>query len=275
MTVNRPPFRWFGAKWRMWPTIAPLMPPHETYVEPFAGSLAIFLQKAPAEIEVVNDLDGDIVNFFEQLRSNTDALIHAIQCTPYARTELMRADAHLKTETDPLERARLFYVLCQQGWGGKKHRGRRSWRYQRRSNGGKNVIGEWNDTEHLWAVAWRIRQAFIESDDALSIIDRYDGPTALFYIDPPYALESRRRPDHGYDHEMTDADHAALLQRLQALEGHAIVSHYPHPLYDEALTDWRRVEVTARTTNSDNQATEVIWVSPGAIRQPTLFAEVD
>jgi DNA adenine methylase len=255
----------------MWPHIRPHMPLHETYVEPYAGSLAIFMQKPPAEIEVINDLDGDVINFFDQLRSNTDALIHAIQCTPYARAELRRADDQLATTADPLERARLFYVLCAQGWASKKHAGRRSWRYQTKNNGGKQVVSDWNDTDHLWAVAWRIQQAFIESDNALAIIDRYDGPRALFYIDPPYVTDSRRRPDHGYDHEMTDADHAALLTRLRALQGNAIISGYPHPLYDDALADWQRVAVQARTTNPEHQATEVLWISPNAVRQPTLF----
>lgn len=117
-TATRPPFRWHGSKWRMWPHIRPHVPPHETYIEPFAGSLAIFLQKPQSEMEVINDLDGDVVNFFTQLRDNTDALIRSIQLTPYARSELRNADDQLATTTEPLERARLFAILCGQGWGG-------------------------------------------------------------------------------------------------------------------------------------------------------------
>ena len=113
-------FRYPGSKW----TIAPWIIDHfpegyekMVYLEPFAGSLAVFFNKLPGTIEVVNDLDGDIVNFFRVLRERPDELQQAIALTPYSRKEY---DLAFEVCEDPLERARRFMVIANMGMGAKR-----------------------------------------------------------------------------------------------------------------------------------------------------------
>ena len=70
----RPPVTYFGGKSRLAPWIASLLPPHRVYVEPFCGSAAVLFAKAPSTHEVINDRDGNLVNFLRVLRTRPDEL---------------------------------------------------------------------------------------------------------------------------------------------------------------------------------------------------------
>ena len=80
--------------------------------------------------------------------------------------------------------------------------------------------------------------------------------TELVYSDPPY-LHATRRSDRRYRYEYTDADHATLLALLRSLACQVMVSGHPSALYDEMLSDWRRVAV--QVTTQAQVRTEVVW----------------
>jgi len=274
MKPTRPALRYFGGKFRLAPWIISHFPYHVCYVEPFCGAASVFLLKAPAEFEVINDIDGNVVNFFRVLRERKEEFIAAILMTPYSREEF---DLAWYPATDPLERARRYYIRSWQGWGGKgtveQHPG---WRYQHSNNRGKSVIKDWNATEHLHAITARLKRVMIENDDVLNVIKRYDTPNTLFLLDPPYLPDTRsaRWRAASYKHEMTPKQHRQLLDVLLEIEGMAIISGYPSELYEKKLAGWRRVQTTARTTNTSNTKIEVAWVSPAAVknsRQQLLF----
>lgn len=82
-----PPMAYFGGKQRIAERIVALFPPHRHYVEPYAGSLSVLLAKAPAKLETVNDLDGDLVTFWRMLRDRPDELIRVCALTPHSRAE--------------------------------------------------------------------------------------------------------------------------------------------------------------------------------------------
>ena len=272
--ISRSALRYYGGKWRLAPWVISHFPPHGCYVEPFCGAASVALRKAPAELQVIYDLDGEVVNFFRILRERTGVLIYAILATPYSRAEYEDA---WETCEDPLERARRYYVRAWQGWGGGKGTKSGGWRFQTANNRGKSVVSDWNQVEHLPAIAQRLKQFFIEQDDALAVISRYDKPGTLFYVDPPYLPETRteRWATGAYQCEIDESYHARLLSVLNGLQGMAIVSGYPSDLYDEKLAGWLRVEKRATTTNSEKVGTEVLWISPRAIQnsQLVLFAE--
>jgi DNA adenine methylase len=59
------PLKWHGGKRYLAKRLVAMMPPHLHYVEPFAGGLSVLLAKDPEGVsEVVNDLDGELSNFW-------------------------------------------------------------------------------------------------------------------------------------------------------------------------------------------------------------------
>lgn len=263
MSVTRPVLRYYGSKWRLSSWIIDQFPAHVCYVEPYCGSAAVFFNKPPSQIEVLNDLDGEIVNFFEVLRNNTDEFIRLIELTPYSRDEYELATNEIE-KTDPIERARLFYLRVWQGWGGSKLHKNGGWRYQHSYNRGKSVIEDWRSTVHLFEAAHRLMNAFIENDCATKVIERYDQPDTLFYLDPPYLPSERceRWKNTAYAAEMDHEDHENLLQKIVKIEGMVIISGYPSELYEDYLHNWSRVQKKSRTTNTQKLGTEIVWFNP-------------
>lgn len=262
----RPALRYYGAKWKLAPWIIGHFEQHYCYVESFGGSAATLVQKPPSPLEVYNDLDGDVVNFFRVLRERPEELIRAIKLSPYSREEYRLSR---QPGGDDLERARRFYVYLWQSFGATS-RGNSGWRFQRSDNG-YNVAHHFAKTDHLWQVVDRLKGVQIENDDAIKVIGRYDTPETLFYCDPPYLPETRERNGR-YKEEITPEYHCRLAATLNDLKGKVIISGYPSPLYDELYTGWRRVEKST-TTNGQAIATECLWISPQADRMDFgLFA---
>lgn len=258
---DTPPLRYTGAKWKLADWILSHFPPHDIYVEPYCGGASIFFRKEPSKVEVLNDLNGDVVNFFRVLREQPDKLIKAIDLTPFSREEY---DLAFVPSEDPIEKARRFYVLCWQSFG--MFGGRKTgWRRQLNINRGTNITGEWNRLDGLWYAVRRLKAAQIESKPALELIQAADSKDTLFYVDPPYVLSSRSQSvgRKRYAHEMTDDDHRQLAGVLHHLKGMVILSGYDSPLYRELFADWKVLTKTA-TTNGNSVATEYLWLSPNA-----------
>lgn len=111
---NRIVFGWYGGKFSHLDWLLPLLPPCHHYCEPFAGSGAVLLNRAPSAVETYNDIDGDVVNFFRVLRDQHEALIRAIALTPFSREEYHLAIYGETAEVDDVERARRFYIRARQ-----------------------------------------------------------------------------------------------------------------------------------------------------------------
>lgn len=266
----KPPFAYYGGKGRLADWIVSLLPPHRVYVEPFAGSLAVLLSKQPAEHEIINDLDGDVVNFWQQLRNRPDVLARACWATPYARDEY--AQARKRDATDDLERARQWWVVVTQSFG-QMNTGATGWSYStNRSNSGARTE---NAVARMESVAARMRNVIIENRDALDTIRSYDGPDTVHYVDPPYPSEARNST--GYRFEMGDADrHRELAEVLHGCEGTVVLSGYRCPLYDDLFGDWQRHETKAVKSNGGGvdgrgDATEAIWSNRPLGRQMDLW----
>lgn len=251
---------YFGSKWRIASKIIELMPPHELYCEPFGGSASVLLRKPPSYLEVYNDLDHEVVNFFRQLRENPDELIRLIELTPLSRAELDLA-YEFPDDLDPIERARRYYVRAWQSRGANT-RWRSGWRYEITNSRGKAFVRNWAETYHLWDIVRRLRMVQIECDDAVAVIERFDAPTTLFYVDPPYP-QSVRSASHAveYRHEMDKQDHRVLADILHNVKGGVLLSAYPCALYEQLYSDWAYISIDART-RSTSQATEIVWLSP-------------
>src|SRR5437868_4884894 len=113
----RPPIAYYGSKVRLAEQIAERLPAHTHYVEPFAGSLAVLLAKKPSRMETVNDIDGDLMNFWRVLRNRPEELFRVCSLTPHSRFEHDASYVDISA-LDELERARLVWVRLTQGRGG-------------------------------------------------------------------------------------------------------------------------------------------------------------
>ncbi len=262
------PFPWFGGKTVHLKNILPHLPEDATcFVDLFGGSAAVILNVKPYPVEVYNDLDEDVVNFFKVLRENTEELIQAISLTPYSRKEFSLALARSSTG-GRIERARQFYVRIMQCRSSSPTATRDSdWRYSKliSERGMAAPAQKWgNRYTSLFLIAQRLKRIMIENRDFLHILRQYDGSETLFYVDPPYVHETRQRK-RGYTHEMPTEDHLNLIHGLSTILGRFVLSGYDNEIYSEAIHSlgWSKVKFPpARATTSSNSKTrkiEVLW----------------
>ncbi len=262
----RAPFAYYGGKAGLASRIVSLLPPHSSYIEPFFGSGAVLFAKPRVANEIVNDLDGNVVNFFRVLRERTDELIEACALTPHARVEYAAAD--LADDLDDLERARRFWVRVNQSFG--KTAGRQTgWSVT--TARGRSVPGSiLNRIARFTPAAERLMGCAIECCDAADLVDRLATPDTAIYVDPPYLASTRHGQDRqrprDYAHDMGEAaDHQRLAEALLATEAAVVLSGYPSPLYDELYADWHRLEVPVLVHASNSvtadrgERTEVLW----------------
>ena len=253
--ITSAPIQYTGSKWRIAPWIISCLPEHVGYVEPFCGAAGVFFRKPPSRIETLNDLNGEVVNFFDVLRGQTEALIRALDLTPWSRFELQRA---MEPSSDPLERARRFYIRAYQSYTAGEAEKSRGWAI---AVNGERRLRQWPKLDHLYACAKRLKLAQIDSDTALNIIERFDDPETVFYCDPPYVTETRTAID--YPLEMTDSDHIALSEALHSIKGMALISGYDSALYRDLYRDWACVTKKARTVNNVVRV-EHLWINERA-----------
>jgi DNA adenine methylase len=237
-TPPRPmaPFRWAGGKGNLVRWIIQYVPSGQIYVEPFAGAASVFWHLPnPFPIEVLNDLDGDIVNLYRVLQDKTkfEELAHRLIFTPYARAEFARALQIAKTPTaTDTERAWAFFVKQNQGFGGIA---------QREGNWGRAVTLIHNNmaaTTSHWLSRlkllsfWheRLSRVQIDCTDGIECIKYWDTPETVFYIDPPYAPDTRK-DRRLYKNEPDVAYHDRLIETILAAKGKVLLSCYDHPVY--------------------------------------------
>lgn len=257
----KPPFTYFGGKTAIAGRIAALLPAHEHYVEPFAGSLAVLLAKKPAPMETVNDLDGDLMNFWRVLRDQPGDLERVCALTPHSRAEhAMSRDLEVPSD---LERARRVWVRLTQDRG----RSMRftGWQYKTdRGEGSRLPVPDYlaTCTSRIVPAAARLARVSLECGSALDVIARYGRTKAvLIYADPPYLGSSRLGSPEGYTAEMlTEPGHRQLADALRAADAAVVLSGYDTPLYAGLYADWHRVTLAAYCGNGVNRTrAEVLW----------------
>lgn len=258
----RPILKYPGAKWKLADWIVSQFPEHRRYLEPYCGSAAVFFQKAPADHEILNDAFGSVVNLFTVLRDPETALRLAeqIELTPWSEAKYERYERDYDSSPDTVENARRFLLRSWQAHGGTihqisgwKHNGLHATVYPTRL---------WKKLpERLLATVDRLKDAEIRNRPALDMIAYYNDPSTLIYADPPYLLSTRSRKY--YKHEMTDGEHADLLNALDDHQGPVVLSGYTHPLYEKRLSHWHKVSTPA-VTEHGNIREEVLWLNPQA-----------
>jgi DNA adenine methylase len=275
------PLKWHGGKRDQTAEIIALFPRHLHYVEAYAGGLSVLLARDPADpalwladdpahlrgvSEVANDLDGTLTNFWRVLqRPDTfDRFHRVLQATPFSRREWTDAAVRLG-DPDPVEAAVAFFVHCRQSLAGRRNGFTGITRNRTRGRRNGEVNAWWNAIEGLPAVAGRVRDVLVENRPALDVIRGHDGPHTFFYLDPPYLHETRSTTGEYGGCEMTDGDHAELLDVLAGIEGKFLLSGYRSEVYDRAAGrhGWRlyqhQVNNHAAGGPTKEVKTECLW----------------
>lgn len=261
---RRPALRYYGGKWTIAPWIISMMPAHRAYLEPCAGAMSVFFRKPPAQVEILNDANSRVCNFFRQLRDNKTELIRQIDLTPWAEDEYKLCK---KPAADPVEDARRLYVSSWQSVHGVGN-SQSGWRFLADPDGrwGLSPSVDWIGHD-LHNVANRLRRAHIMNRDALAAIKRMAKiETCLIYFDPPYTLEKRTRRDGYSKFEVTEDWHGEAAELLRRHCGPVLVSGYQSDLY-AALYEahgWKRVDRVFQG-NSGSLRTESLWLNPATM----------
>jgi len=253
------PLTYFGGKASLADFIVNKMPAHEVYVELCGGGAAVLIAKGRAPLtEVYNDI-GWVANFFKALRDHPEDLYRKLVYSPWSREEFDTCVATWKEEDDPVEKARKWFCVINQGFTHQESC--KSWLIP----GGVNAAEAFaNKVDMLPVVAERFRKVIIENRSYDEIVEQYDAPNVLFYADPPYTEDSRT--GGGYEHEMTQEDHLKLIMMLSEAKGQAMISGYANPLYDIMLEDWDKATKTRRSAIHNKNAkdvgdrTECLWI---------------
>jgi DNA adenine methylase len=207
------PLSYIGGKNRLAKRVISLFPKHTTYVEPFAGGAQVFFHKEPSEVEVLNDLDGEIVNFFRVCQWHYEELVRYLRFCLASRTlyqQLSATDPRLLTD---VQRAGRFFYLQKNCYGGLVLKQNYHYCVTKRSNYNVDRIPQIMQATHD-----RLQGVQIEALPYEKILERYDRPTTLFYLDPPYYDRKL------YRFNFTKADFQALSERLRKLKGSFILS---------------------------------------------------
>lgn len=203
-----------------------LLPPHRAYVETCCGGAAVFWAK-PREIsrsEVLNDFDGELINFYYELRKHGRRLAAELDSMPYSRSLLAQVNA--SKPKGPFARAVRFWYLNRVSFGG---------RIESPTFGVKISSRAYVVTGRIWtdldALIERLHGVVFEAVDVRRLLDLYDRLDTLFYVDPPYLGTSQ-----SYACRFGQKDHEELAACLRSIQGTWLLSYNDCPeirrLYD-------------------------------------------
>ena len=229
------PIKWVGGKRRFRERIVSLIPEHSCYVELFSGAAWVLFGKEPSDVEILNDIDGELVNFFRVVRDSHEDLISAFDWDLVSREEFDRLAGLDTTSLSELERAHRFFYLIMASWGGELNYPRLQTSVSDKGHGNRLIGALKRLRKRIEPVHRRLRTVIIENLDWEACFDRYDKDKVLMYIDPPY-------PDNkvNYAHNMRSwNEHERLADRLEAAKCKWILSSYDTPevraLYERHL----------------------------------------
>ncbi len=216
----RPPITYYGGKQKLSGTIVPMIPDHTLYCEPFVGGGAIFYSKPPSEVEVLNDTNRELINFYRVVQQDFVGLEKEIRITLHSRLQHKHAtviNSHPELFSE-IKRAWAVWVLCAQSFASQMG-GPFGFDKSRNTTTRKITNKRESFTEEL---AIRLQNVQLECADALYVIKSRDTASSFFYLDPPYY-----NSDCGHYDGYTIEDFEALLKVLAGVQGRFILSSYP------------------------------------------------
>jgi DNA adenine methylase len=223
--VSSPIIPWIGGKRRLADRLIPLFPPHECYVELFCGGAALyFLRPVPAPVEVINDINGELVNLYRVVQHHLEEFVRQFKWALSSRQVFKwLQDTQPATLTD-IQRAARFFYLQHHAFGG---------RVAGQSFGTATTsptINILRIEESLSAAHLRLANGTtIENMPWAECLARYDRAHTFFYADPPYWKTE------GYGVSFPFDEYLALARIMRSCKGRVMVSINDHPEIREAF----------------------------------------
>lgn len=256
--MTKTPITYYGGKLSMLKYILPLIPKHTVYTESFFGGGAVFFAKQPSPVEVINDTNNLVINFYEVVQIDFHALKEKIERTPFSRTTYTVAHTIYKMPHlfSCLSQAWAFYIATTMGFSAVIG----SWSYDKYGKKCKRFHDKKIKFED--AIFDRLQFAEIECNDACKVIESRDSKEAFHYVDPPY-VDMFQGHYRGY----TDEDYEKLLKTLSNIKGKFLLSSYGSDLLSDFTQQYgwftKRIEkpITASKVvggNSRRKKTEVL-----------------
>jgi len=260
------PITYWGGTQQLVPKILSLIPEHKQYCEPFFGGGALYFAKKPSEIEFINDINGEMVNFYKTLKRKFPELKIEIDCTLHSEFQHKEARAIYSDpfKYDEVLRAWAVWMLSKQSIYSILTN---SWKVEIERNTARQF--QWSKESFTNLYAKRLESTSIFSRDALSVISATDTTTTFHYLDPPYY-----NSDCGHYKGYTIDDFKNLLDLISKVEGKFMLSSYPSEILKEytAANSWRTIEIEMPRV-AGGVKTEVLTLNynPGKAKQGELF----
>jgi len=213
------PLSYYGGKQQLAARIPGMIPEHNLYCEPFLGGAAVFFAKRPSRVEVINDTNGELINFYEVLKRDFNALEREVSISLHSRKQHDHAwIVYSHPELfDRIKRAWAIWMLANASYGCMLNGG---FGYDKSTGGmSKKLANKKANFGEDYAI--RLANAQIECCDALKVIRGRDTATSFFYCDPPYVGSDQGHYD-GYSQD----DFEALLSTLETMQGKFLLSSF-------------------------------------------------
>lgn len=231
------PITYYGGKQKLVNKILPLIPEHNLYAEPFVGGGAVFWAKQKSNIEVINDTNRELINFYEVVQNDFVDLEKKIRISLHSRSlhkdaTVINGNPHMFTR---LDRAWAIWVLASQSFASMLDG---SWGYDKaKSTTSKKIRNKREGFTEEYSI--RLQNCQIECTDAIRIINSRDTEGSFFYCDPPYFNSDCGHYD-GYSKE----DFEVLLNTLSKTKGKFLLSSYPSDILKEFKDrfNWYQIE---------------------------------
>ena len=261
MIVNKlfSAFPYIGGKFYMLKKLYPLFPKHHHYVEPFCGSCVVLLNKSKSKVEIVNDVDKEIYNFFNVVKNKHDDFYESFKYTFASRVRYNLLFNIDPSTLDDVQRAHRFYYIVRHAYNNIP-----KFRMFRTSRNAKLGINYDKLREHIDKIYDRIKNVIVECLDYRDVIKKYDAANNFFFIDPPYydpVTKDGHKPE--YVHALTKDDFKILANRCKKIKGKFLMTINNHQYIRDTFSDFNIKPIqhaynSARSTPSDAQVTELL-----------------
>lgn len=223
----QPIIPWIGGKRRLADRLIPLFPRHSCYVEVFCGGAALFfLRQTPADVEVINDINGELVTLYRVVQHHLEEFVRQFKWALTSR-KIFEWQQITRPETlTDIQRAARFFYLQQLAFGGKVQG--QNFGTATTTPPGLNLL---RLEETLSAAHLRLASTYIENLTWQECIAKYDREHTFFYLDPPYW------ETEGYGVPFDFDQYVQMSALAKSTKGKMMISLNDHPAIRDVFAD--------------------------------------